>query len=83
MHLDTLLKNPMIREFCQRYNGLTLRDVHASLTNEDKIDALIYKQRVLNYPFGQDIAAVEYEYRIKQQNSNDPVCYSNGLRIQY
>ena len=76
IHSDSLLKNPLIRDFCQQYNGLSLQDVHASLTNQDKIDALIYKQRVLNCPYGQQIAAVEYEFRLRHQNKHDQVYYN-------
>lgn len=74
MLLDTLLKNPLIRNFCKRYDGSSLQDVHASPANQDKVDALIYKQRVLNHPYGQEIAAVDCEFRAKHQKKDDQVC---------
>ena len=54
--------------------------MHASLANQDKIDALIYKQRILNYPYGQEIAAVDYEFRVKHQNKDDQVCYDKVIK---
>jgi len=55
-----------MRAFCQSYGGLSLQDVHTSLTNEDKVNAMIYKQRLLNYPLGQDIAAVKLQYEMNK-----------------
>lgn len=52
-----------------------MQDVHASLANEDKLDAIIYKQRALMYPHGQDIAAVEFMYRAQRHAGDDQVEY--------
>jgi hypothetical protein len=40
----------------------------------DKISALIYKHRLLNYPEGQDINAVEYIFRYQEQDNPNQVC---------
>jgi len=53
--------------------------VHKSLANQDKIQALIEKHRALCYPYGQDIAAVEYEYRMRHEGKNDAVSITNIL----
>jgi len=71
--LDTLLQSPHLIEFCHRFKGSTLQDVHKSLANQDKIQALIEKQKALSYPFGQDIAAVEHEYRMRHEGKDDAV----------
>ena len=57
--------------------------MHKSLANQDKIQALIDKQKALSYPFGQDIAAVEHEYRMRHEGKDDAVSIINVLRIQY
>ena len=71
--LDGLLKNPALHEFCQQYNGQSLIDIHQSFANMDKVSVLIQKQRILNYPQGQDIAGIEYEYRTKHRNNPNAV----------
>jgi hypothetical protein len=53
--------------------------VHKSLANQDKIQALIEKQKALSYPFGQDIAAVEHEYRMRHEGKDDAVRIYNML----
>ncbi|KAF1814376.1 hypothetical protein P152DRAFT_413142 [Eremomyces bilateralis CBS 781.70] len=47
-----------MQRFCTQHQGTSLADVHQSFSNLDKISALIKKQRLLSYPFGQSIAAV-------------------------
>lgn len=46
---------------------------------------MIFKQRMLNYPQGQDIAAVLYRYEIYDRLSDNPVidseCIINVLLI--
>jgi hypothetical protein len=55
--------------------------VHKSLANQDKIQALIEKHKALCHPYGQDIAAVEYEYRMNHEGKNDAVSIKNILRM--
>lgn len=57
--------------------------MHKSLVNLDKIEALIMKHRALIYPYGQDIAAVEYEYRMRHKDREDAVSISNVLITYY
>jgi hypothetical protein len=57
--------------------------VHASLANEDKIDAILYKQRLISYPEGQDIAAVECRYQAYHRGREDQVRITNGFLIDY
>ncbi len=78
-----LLQNPYILEFCQRFKGSTLQDVHKSLANQDKFQALIEKYRALCYPYGQDIAAVEYEFRLNHDGKDDAVSIDNMLTTYY
>lgn len=79
IYLDSLLKNPALREFCQRYNKRSLVEIHQSLANYDKISALIYKQRLLNYPDGQSIAGVEFEYH--RHHKDKPEAVGNIFQI--
>jgi len=39
-------------------------ELHPSLNNQDKWEAMIHKQRLLNYPYGRDIIG------IKRQNTS-------------
>jgi hypothetical protein len=71
--LDGLLRNPALREFCLQHQGKSLIDIHQSFANMDKISALIYKQRLLSYPEGQDIAGVEHEYHTRHLGNPDAV----------
>ncbi|CBF71257.1 hypothetical protein AN6691.2 [Aspergillus nidulans FGSC A4] len=54
------LRSPELEAFCQQYNASTPAEIHASLSNIDRISAIIQKQRLLTYPEGQDFNGVVY-----------------------
>ncbi|KAF2809704.1 uncharacterized protein BDZ99DRAFT_387971, partial [Mytilinidion resinicola] len=79
-----LLKNPALREFCLQHQGKSLIDVHKSFANMDKVSVLIYKQRLLSYPEGQDIAGVEHEFKTRHLGNPDAYIqriYNDGANI--
>jgi hypothetical protein len=50
--LGRFYTSPEYQRICAKYNVDSLSQIHASLTNEDQIGALIYKQKLLLYPDG-------------------------------
>lgn len=42
-----------MEEFCARYGATEPAEIHLSLSNLDKISAIIYQQRLLSYPAGR------------------------------
>lgn len=72
-YIASLLKNPLLVEFCKEFNGKSLADVHKSLVNMDKISLIIKKQKLLAYPYGQHIAGLRYEYDIHHRNQDNAV----------
>ncbi|KAF1811308.1 hypothetical protein P152DRAFT_68557 [Eremomyces bilateralis CBS 781.70] len=81
--LAGLLKHPQMRAFCTQYQGTSLPDVHRSFTNLDKVSALLQKQRLLSYPLGESVAAVEHEYS-KQGGKPDQYiqeCFFDGENL--
>lgn len=58
--LAKFLRSPELEAFCQQYNASTPAEIHASLSNIDRISAIIQKQRLLTYPEGQDFNGVVY-----------------------
>ncbi|CBF80826.1 predicted protein [Aspergillus nidulans FGSC A4] len=77
--LAKFLRSPELEAFCQQYNASTPAEIHASLSNIDRISAIIQKQRLLTYPEGQDFNGVVYISNINptlkqyvQQKYRDP-----------
>jgi hypothetical protein len=68
----------MVQEFYQRFEGKSFADIHPSLSNEDKISALIQRQRLLLYPHGQDINGVAWRWSYEERYAEKQVC--NQLR---
>ena len=58
-------------------NGKQLSDLHPSLNNQSKIDYYIEKSRRSQYPFGQNILGVAYEF-MKHGQSTD--AYIRSIR---
>jgi len=58
-------------------NGKPLSDLHPSLNNKSKINYYIEKTQRSQYPFGQNILGVTYEF-MKYEKSTDP--YIRSIR---
>jgi hypothetical protein len=58
-------------------NGKQISDLHPSLNNQSKINYYIEKTRCSQYPFGQNILGVTYEF-MKHEMSIDP--YIRSIR---
>ncbi|EYE94136.1 uncharacterized protein EURHEDRAFT_458234, partial [Aspergillus ruber CBS 135680] len=59
--LSTFLRSPQLKEFCQRYDGKELSQIHYSFVNQDKLSALTTKIRALLFPQGRDFNGVVFE----------------------
>ena len=73
IYLVGLLKHPEMQQFCELHHGTTVIDVHQSFANLDKITALLAKERILQYPRGTGIPAVQHEFEMKHANKDDRV----------
>jgi hypothetical protein len=60
-YLGRFLISPALRELCQSYATKTLAEIHDSLQNTDRISAVIRKQKLLDFPQGQDLNGVIFE----------------------
>ena len=58
-------------------NGKPLSDLHPSLNNKSKINYYIEKTWRSQYPFGQDVLGVAYEF-MKHEKSANP--YIRSIR---
>ena len=63
----SLMLSPKFDAFIKKYSKNTLREMHSSLHVEDRVSALIRKQRLLAYPGGTDIAGVLREFEFDQE----------------
>jgi hypothetical protein len=50
--LGKLFVSPVFHEFCARYGVTNLGEIHKGLVNEDRLAAIIYKEKLLRYPEG-------------------------------
>jgi hypothetical protein len=66
--LARFLRSPFIEEFCQQHQSASFESVHASLSNMDRLRRWIYRERLIMYPQGQDLAGVEFEWKMRHQN---------------
>ncbi|CBF78887.1 predicted protein [Aspergillus nidulans FGSC A4] len=55
------LRSPALKQFCQKYNGQTLSQIHNSFVNQDRFAAIIAKEKALLYPKGRGLAGVRCE----------------------
>lgn len=58
--------SPKFGALIKQHQKSALREIHYSLHVEDRITALIRKQRLLHYPHGTDIAGVYREFVFDQ-----------------
>jgi hypothetical protein len=65
----SLIISPHLAQILRRHDKLTLRELHDSLHCEDRITALILKQKLLLYPKGLDLAGVLREYEFDQRRN--------------
>jgi hypothetical protein len=63
--------SPTFSKILEKYPGSALRHVHKSLHIEDKVTALIYKQRLLQYPQGTSLAGVWREFEFEKGKPNE------------
>lgn len=59
--IGRFILSPQYNILCKKYGAQTLRTVHGSLNIEDRITALIRKERILQFPEGTAYAG---EYRL-------------------
>ncbi|KAI8930747.1 hypothetical protein NX059_012355 [Plenodomus lindquistii] len=83
MTVASFLKSPFLEELCQKYNKPSFQQIHASLSNMDKPAMIIYRQKLLMFPHGQDIAGVEFEFKKQQGGAQQYIqeIYKNHLSI--
>jgi hypothetical protein len=60
-YIGRFILSPQYKILCKKYGAQTLRTVHSSLNIEDRITALIRKERILQFPEGTAYAG---EYRL-------------------
>ncbi|RDW94632.1 hypothetical protein BP5796_00395 [Coleophoma crateriformis] len=70
-HSSSLLKNPQVALFCQQFQRKTLSEIHSSLVNSDKLSLILRKKQMHFYPEAQQIAGLQYEYRMKHKDQED------------
>jgi hypothetical protein len=73
IYLAGLLKHEEMRRFCALHQGTTIVDVHKSFANLDKVTALLAKERILQYPHGTGIPAVQHEFEMKHADRDNRV----------
>ncbi|RHZ58579.1 hypothetical protein Glove_372g161 [Diversispora epigaea] len=77
--LDLIARKLLTRSIIKTYlNGKQISDLHPSLNNQSKISYYIEKTRRSQYPFGQNILGVAYEF-MKHEMSTDP--YIRSIRF--
>ena len=57
-----MLKNSLVKEFCQRYQGERLSQIYKSFVNTDQIALILQKQRMLDYPNSEQLAGVRHKF---------------------
>jgi hypothetical protein len=73
IYLVGLLKHAAMRQFCEQNHGTTIVDVNKSFANLDKITALLAKERILQYPHGTGIPAVQHEFEMNHADKDNRV----------
>jgi hypothetical protein len=66
-----LMISPTFANIIRTHGDTALRYIHRSLHIEDRVTALIHKQRLLSYPQGTSIAGVWREFQFEQLKSCD------------
>ncbi|KAJ5110975.1 hypothetical protein N7532_001510 [Penicillium argentinense] len=66
-----LMVSPTFAKILHQHGDSALRYIHKSLHIEDKVTALIHKQRLLYYPQGTSFAGVWREYQFDLTKNND------------
>jgi hypothetical protein len=63
--------SPAFSKILAKHRGSALRHLHQSLHIEDRVTALIYKQRLLQYPKGTSLAGVWREFQFDKVKPNE------------
>jgi hypothetical protein len=80
--LASFLKSPFLKELCTRYERPSFTQIHQSLANMDRLAQVIYREKLIMFPSGQDLAGVEFEMRKRHRNPEEvgnrliTCCYS-------
>lgn len=69
------LRNPLLDTFCSSYQVEHITDIHQSISQMDRIEAIIRKQKMLHYPKGQAFNGVQLEYEFKHRNADEEVSF--------
>ncbi|KAF1970941.1 hypothetical protein BU23DRAFT_570211 [Bimuria novae-zelandiae CBS 107.79] len=67
----TFLKSSFLDEFCQKHNKSTFIQVHQSLSNLDRLRQTIYREKLIMFPAGQDMAGVQFEKQMRHQDPEE------------
>lgn len=59
--LGQLIRSPQMQDLLARYNEDSIIGLHPALANMDRIQALIYREKLAFYPDGQDLNALQLE----------------------
>ena len=60
--LATFQRSPLLEDFCRKYNGRHISEIHHSFANMDRFAAIIRKLHLQNFPSGRDYLGVVREY---------------------
>lgn len=71
--IASFLRGPFLDEFCQKHGKSSFGQVHAALNNLDRLRATIYREKLIMFPSGQDIAGVQFEMQRRHRDPED-VC---------
>ena len=69
--LIPFLQSQSLANFMQTYNKRSFEDIHESLANSDQFRALLLKERLLNFPKGQDFQGVQVKYHLRHEGRRD------------
>ncbi|KAF1978953.1 hypothetical protein BU23DRAFT_191377 [Bimuria novae-zelandiae CBS 107.79] len=71
MTVASFLKSPFLKELCKRYSRPSFTQIHQSLANMDRLAQVIYREKLVMFPSGQDLAGVEFEMNIRHQDPEE------------
>ncbi|KAF2463371.1 uncharacterized protein BDR25DRAFT_245849, partial [Lindgomyces ingoldianus] len=71
MTVESFLKSPFLEGFCQNYNKPSFAQVHELLVNMDRLAQVIYREKLIMFPSGQDLAGVEFEMKMRHQDPEE------------
>jgi hypothetical protein len=78
--VGTFLRSPLLDQYCRQNNAKTLRDLHISFNNLDRISSIIQKQKITQWPEGRDLAGVVFEYEQRHKEATDVGTFRTRLK---